>query len=118
MTVNSKNPETQGLHAGWRSDPATGAVAVPIYQTTSYQFEDSEHAADLFALKRLGNIYTRLGNPTTDVLEKRVAALEGGAAALAVASGQTASAIPSTAVRLTISPPILAKRLARPRMRT
>ena len=92
MSVNSKNPETQGLHAGWRSDPATGAVAVPIYQTTSYQFEDSEHAADLFALKRLGNIYTRLGNPTTDVLEKRVAALEGGAAALAVASGQAATA--------------------------
>ncbi|RYE85044.1 MAG: bifunctional O-acetylhomoserine aminocarboxypropyltransferase/cysteine synthase, partial [Hyphomicrobiales bacterium] len=92
MTVESKNPETQGLHAGWRSDPTTGSVAVPIYQTTSYQFEDSEHAADLFALKRLGNIYTRLGNPTTDVLEKRVAALEGGAAALAVASGQTATA--------------------------
>src|SRR6218665_3079254 len=92
MSVNSKNPETQGLHAGWRSDPATGGVAVPIYQTTSYEFEDSEHAADLFALKRLGNIYTRLGNPTTDVLEKRVAALEGGAAALAVASGQAASA--------------------------
>ncbi len=92
MSVNSKNPETQGLHAGWRSDPATGAVAVPIYQTTSYQFESSEHAADLFALKQLGNIYTRLGNPTTDVLEKRVAALEGGAAALAVASGQAATA--------------------------
>lgn len=92
MTVNSKHPETQGLHAGWRADPATGAIAVPIYQTTSYLFEDSAHAADLFALRQLGNIYTRLGNPTTDVLEKRVAALEGGAAALAVASGQAASA--------------------------
>jgi len=92
MSVNSKNPETIGLHAGWRADPTTGSVAVPIYQTTSFQFEDSEHAADLFALRQLGNIYTRLGNPTTDVLEKRVAALEGGAAALAVASGQAASA--------------------------
>ncbi len=92
MTVNSKHPETQGLHAGWRADPATGSVAVPIYQTTSFQFESSEHAADLFALKQLGNIYTRLGNPTTDVLEQRVAALEGGVAALAVASGQAASA--------------------------
>ncbi|UXN68951.1 PLP-dependent transferase [Devosia neptuniae] len=92
MAVTSKHPETQGLHAGWRSDPATGSVAVPIYQTTSFQFEDSEHAADLFSLKKLGNIYTRLGNPTTDVLEKRVAALEGGVAALAVASGQAASA--------------------------
>ena len=56
MTVNSKHPETQGLHAGWRADPATGSVAVPIYQTTSFQFESSEHAADLFALKQLGNI--------------------------------------------------------------
>jgi len=92
MTVNSKHPETQGLHAGWRADPTTGSVAVPIYQTTSFQFEDSEHAADLFALRKLGNIYTRLGNPTTDVLEKRVAALEGGVAALAVSSGQAASA--------------------------
>ena len=80
------------LHAGWRADPATGAVAVPIYQTTSYQFHDTEHAANLFALKELGNIYTRIMNPTNDVLEKRVAALEGGVAALAVASGQAASA--------------------------
>ena len=92
MSVKSKHPETQGLHAGWRSDPTTGSVAVPIYQTTSYQFESSEHASDLFALRQLGNIYTRLGNPTTDVLEQRVAALEGGVAALAVASGQTATA--------------------------
>lgn len=84
--------ETAVLHAGWRADPATGAVAVPIYQTTSYQFRDTEHAENLFALKELGNIYTRIMNPTTDVLEKRVAAIEGGVAALAVASGQAASA--------------------------
>ncbi len=93
MTSSKKpNPETLALHAGWRADPATGAVAVPIYQTTSYQFRDTQHAENLFALKELGNIYTRLGNPTTDVLEKRVAALEGGVAALALASGQAASA--------------------------
>lgn len=84
-------PETQALHAGYRSDPATGAVAVPIYQTTSYQFNDAEHASNLFALKELGNIYTRIMNPTTDVLEQRLAAMEGGVAALAVASGQAAS---------------------------
>ncbi len=88
----SKHPETVALHAGWRADPTTGAVAVPIYQTTSYQFHSTEHAANLFALKELGNIYTRIMNPTNDVLEKRVAALEGGVAALAVASGQAASA--------------------------
>jgi len=91
MPRNALHPETLALHAGWRSDPATGAVAVPIYQTTSFQFRDAEHAANLFALKEAGNIYTRIMNPTTDVLEKRVAALEGGAAALAVASGQSAS---------------------------
>jgi O-acetylhomoserine (thiol)-lyase len=85
-------PETQVLHAGYRADPATGAVAVPIYQTTSYQFRDTDHASALFSLSELGNIYTRIMNPTTDVLEKRVAALEGGVAALAVASGQAASA--------------------------
>jgi len=92
MAWQSKRPETLALHAGWRADPATGAVAVPIYQTTSYQFRDTQHAADLFALKELGNIYTRIGNPTVDVLEQRVAALEGGVAALALASGQAASA--------------------------
>ena len=92
MAVETKRPETIVLHAGWRADPATGAVAPPIYQTTSYQFRDTEHAANLFALKELGNIYTRLGNPTTDILEQRLAALEGGAAALCVASGQAASA--------------------------
>ena len=86
-------PETLALHAGWRADPATGSVAVPIFQTTSYQFTNADHAANLFALKELGNIYTRIMNPTNDVLEKRIAALEGGVAALAVASGQAASAI-------------------------
>jgi O-acetylhomoserine (thiol)-lyase len=92
MPTESKHPETLVLHAGaYRSDPATGAVAVPIYQTTSYQFRDTEHAANLFALKELGNIYTRIQNPTNDVLEARVAALEGGVAALALASGQAAS---------------------------
>ncbi len=89
---STQRPETLALHAGWRSDPTTGAVAVPIYQTTSYQFRDTEHAANLFALKELGNIYTRIMNPTNDVLEKRVAALEGGVGALALASGQAASA--------------------------
>src|SRR6201981_319670 len=92
MSAASKHPETIALHAGWRADPSTGAVAVPIYQTTSYQFRDTEHAANLFALKELGNIYTRIMNPTTDVLEKRMAALDGGVAALALASGQAASA--------------------------
>lgn len=92
MANRALHPETLALHAGWRSDPATGAVAPPIYQTTSYQFKSAEHAANLFALKELGNIYTRIGNPTTDILEQRICALEGGAAALAVASGQAASA--------------------------
>ena len=91
--TESKNPETLALHAGYRADPATGAVAVPIYQTTSYQFDSAEHAANLFGLKELGNIYTRIMNPTNDVLEQRIAALEGGVAALAVSSGQAASAL-------------------------
>ena len=92
--IKSTNPQTLALHGGtYRSDPATGSVAVPIYQTTSYQFRGTEHAANLFALKELGNIYTRIMNPTTDVLEQRVAALEGGVATLAVSSGQAASAI-------------------------
>ncbi len=90
---NPPHPETLALHAGWRADPATHSVAVPIYQTTSYQFDSTEQAANLFALKELGNIYTRIMNPTVDVLEKRLAALEGGVAALAVASGQAASAL-------------------------
>ena len=93
MSGRQHHPETLALHAGYRADPATGAVAVPIYQTTSYQFRHAEHAANLFALKELGNIYTRIMNPTNDVLEKRVAALEGGVAALAVSSGQAASAV-------------------------
>ena len=83
--------ETQALHAGYRADPTTGAVAVPIYQTTSYQFDSAEHAANLFSLSELGNIYTRIMNPTTDVLEQRLTAMEGGAAGLALASGQAAS---------------------------
>ena len=87
----AQRPETQALHAGYRADPTTGAVAVPIYQTTSYQFRDTQHASNLFALSELGNIYTRIMNPTTDVLEQRLAAMEGGAAALATASGQAAS---------------------------
>ena len=82
--------ETLALHGGQEADPTTGARAVPIYQTTSYQFKDTEHAANLFGLSEFGNIYTRLMNPTTDVLEKRVALLDGGVGALAVASGQSA----------------------------
>ncbi|MCH8567705.1 MAG: O-acetylhomoserine aminocarboxypropyltransferase/cysteine synthase [Balneolales bacterium] len=82
--------ETLQLHAGQEPDPVTGSRAVPIYQTTSYQFKDTEHAATLFALKDFGNIYTRIMNPTTDVFEKRIAALEGGAAAVATSSGQAA----------------------------
>ena len=93
MTSSSKHPETIVLHAGHRKDAATGAVAVPVYQTTSYQFDSTEHAANLFALKELGNIYTRIMNPTCDVLEQRVTALDGGAASLAVSSGQAASAM-------------------------
>ena len=82
--------ETLALHGGQEPDPTTGARAVPIYQTTSYQFKNTEHAANLFGLQEFGNIYTRLMNPTTDVLEKRIAALDGGVGALAVASGQSA----------------------------
>ncbi|HET9959367.1 MAG TPA: O-acetylhomoserine aminocarboxypropyltransferase/cysteine synthase family protein [Polyangiaceae bacterium] len=83
-------PETLALHGGQDPDPTTGSRAVPIHQTTSYQFKDTEHAANLFALKEFGWIYTRLMNPTTDVFERRIAALDGGAGALAVASGQSA----------------------------
>src|SRR5208283_6102655 len=84
--------ESLALHGGQEPDPTTGARAVPIYQTTSYQFKDTDHAASLFALAEFGNIYTRLMNPTNDVLEKRIAALDGGVGALALASGQAASA--------------------------
>ena len=82
--------ETLALHGGQEADPTTGSRAVPIYQTTSYQFKDTDHAANLFGLKEFGNIYTRLMNPTTDVFEKRIALLDGGVGALAVASGQSA----------------------------
>jgi O-acetylhomoserine (thiol)-lyase len=87
---------TLAVHGGQSPDPATGARAVPIYQTTSYVFQDADHAGRLFALKEFGNIYTRIMNPTTDVFEKRVAALEGGAAALATASGQAAETLTVT----------------------
>jgi len=90
MTMATPGLDTIVLHAGQQPDPTTGARAVPIYQTTSYVFKSSEHAANLFSLKEFGNIYTRLMNPTTDVFEKRVAAIEGGTGALAVASGQAA----------------------------
>jgi O-acetylhomoserine (thiol)-lyase len=89
---------TLALHAGQRPDPATGSRAVPIYQTTSYVFEDTEHAANLFNLQRFGNIYTRIMNPTTAVFEERIAALEGGVGALAVASGQAAQLIALTSL--------------------
>src|SRR5690606_21020086 len=85
--------ETLQIHAGQEVDPTTGSRAVPIYQTSSYVFENAEHGANLFALKQFGNIYTRIMNPTTDVFEKRIAALEGGVAAVAVASGQAAQFI-------------------------
>ena len=93
----SDSPRKQGfstrqLHAGQKPDPTTGSRAVPIYQTTSYQFRNTEHAANLFALKELGNIYTRLMNPTTDVLEQRIADLEGGVGGLAASSGHAAQA--------------------------
>ena len=93
MTTKSLHPETIALHGGsYRKDESTNSVAVPIYQTTSYQFNSQEHASNLFSLKELGNIYTRIMNPTTAVLEERIAQLEGGLAALAVSSGQSASA--------------------------
>jgi O-acetylhomoserine (thiol)-lyase len=88
--VSAQRLETLALHAGQKPDPTTGARAVPLYQTASYVFKSAEHAANLFALKEFGNIYTRLMNPTTDVFEQRVAAIEGGTGALGVASGQSA----------------------------
>ncbi len=96
MTTPTTPPlrfETLALHAGYTPDPTTGSRAVPIYQTTSFTFKNAEHAANLFALKEFGNIYSRIMNPTNDVFEKRVAALEGGVAALATASGQAAEAL-------------------------
>jgi O-acetylhomoserine (thiol)-lyase len=91
MINQSQNLSTLALHAGQAPDPATGARAVPIYQTTSFVFKNTEHAANLFALKEFGNIYTRIMNPTTDVFEQRIAAIEGGSGALAVSSGQAAT---------------------------
>jgi O-acetylhomoserine (thiol)-lyase len=90
--TGSKTPHfaTLAVHAGAAPDPATGARVTPIYQTTSYVFRDADHAANLFGLQEFGNIYTRIMNPTQGVLEARVAALEGGSAALAVASGHAA----------------------------
>lgn len=93
MPATNLKFETLQLHAGQEVDPTTGSRAVPIYQTTSYVFKNAEHGANLFALKEFGNIYTRIMNPTTDVFEKRIAALEGGVAALATASGQAAQFI-------------------------
>ncbi len=94
-----RRPDTLAIHAGQESpDPATGARAVPIYQTTSYVFRDTAHAANLFALAELGNIYTRIMNPTTDVFERRIAALEGGTGALAVSSGQAAETLALLAI--------------------
>lgn len=90
MSENNPGFATLAIHAGAQPDPTTGARITPIYQTTAYVFNDSDHAANLFALKEFGNIYTRIMNPTQGVLEERVAALEGGTAALAVASGHAA----------------------------
>jgi O-acetylhomoserine (thiol)-lyase len=93
MPQGTPHPETIALHGGQVPDPTTGARAVPIYQTTSYQFRDTDHASRLFALQEFGNIYTRLMNPTTDVFEKRIAELDGGVGALAVSSGQAATTL-------------------------
>ena len=87
------HPDTLALHAGYEPEPTTGSRAVPLYYTSSFQFKDADHAARLFGLKEFGNIYTRIMNPTTDVFEQRMAALEGGVAALAVASGQAAETL-------------------------
>src|ERR1700760_577005 len=91
---------TRALHTGYDPDPTTHARAVPIYQSTSFTFDDSEHAARLFALQEFGNIYTRIMNPTTAVLETRVASLENGVAALALASGQAAQFLALTTIAL------------------
>ena len=85
--------ETLAIHAGQQPDPTTGSRAVPIYATSSYSFQDADHAARLFALQEFGNIYTRIMNPTTDVFEQRMAAIEGGVGALALASGQAAETL-------------------------
>jgi len=100
MSQNTPHFETLQVHAGYEPEATTLSRAVPLYQTTSYVFKDSEHGANLFALKEFGNIYTRLMNPTTDVFEKRIAALEGGVAALAVASGHSAQFIALSTILL------------------
>ena len=93
MSLDNLAPETLALHGGsYRADPVSGAVAVPIYQTTSYQFRDTAYADSLFSLDEIGHIYTRVSNPTQEAFETRIAAIEGGAAALALSSGQAASA--------------------------
>jgi O-acetylhomoserine (thiol)-lyase len=96
--MSTKHLETLALHAGQTPDPSTGSRAVPIYQTTSYVFKNSDHAANLFALKEFGNIYTRIMNPTSDVFEQRIAAIEGGSGALAVSSGQAAETLALLAI--------------------
>ncbi|HKU06053.1 MAG TPA: PLP-dependent transferase, partial [Bradyrhizobium sp.] len=93
MTDREPGFSTLAVHAGAQPDPTTGARATPIYQTTSFVFNDADHAASLFGLQSFGNIYTRIGNPTNAVLEERVAALEGGTAGLAVASGHAAQVV-------------------------
>ena len=98
MSIPSQNLSTLALHAGQVPDPTTGARAVPIYQTTSYVFKSTDHAANLFALKEFGNIYTRIMNPTTDVFEQRIAAIEGGTGALGVSSGQAAQTLALLAI--------------------
>src|SRR5277367_6272391 len=98
MPSQNYRPATLALHAGQAPDPTTGARAVPIYQTTSYVFKDTDHAASLFALKEFGNIYTRIMNPTQDVFERRIAAIEGGTGALAVSSGQAAETLAILAI--------------------
>ena len=98
MSVPTQGLSTLSLHAGQTPDPVTGSRATPIYQTTSYVFKSTDHAANLFALKEFGNIYTRLMNPTTDVFEQRLAALKGGTGALALASGQAAISLALLAI--------------------
>ena len=93
LTSRNLRFETLQLHAGQEPDPTTGSRAVPIYQTTSFNFNNSEHAANLFALREFGNIYSRIMNPTNDVFEKRIAALEGGVAAVSTSSGQKLSGL-------------------------
>src|SRR5512139_4103814 len=98
MSTSSYKLNTLALHAGQVPDPTTGARAVPIYQTTSYVFKNTDHAANLFALKEFGNIYTRIMNPTNDVFERRIAALEGGTGSLGVSSGQAAQTLALLAI--------------------